>query len=270
MALLQVNFMSKSLMRIVPMTVVLPTDKLPVPGTPVRENKPYKTLYLLHGIYGNCMSWVKETRIQRWAEEKDLVVVMPSGDTGFYVDQSASYNFYGEFVGKELVEITRKMFPLSHEREDTYIAGLSMGGFGAIRNGLKYHETFGNIAALSSALILEKTPNLTYEDPHITRNRGYFESCFGDLKEAINSDKNPKVLIRTIQERMAQDPGAHMPKIYMACGTQDPLIDDNRDFRDFLKGKAVDFTYIEGPGEHDWDFWDTYIRKVLDWLPLEC
>lgn len=256
-------------MRNVPIQVILPVDQQALPGMPVREEKPYKTLYLLHGIYGSYMSWLSESRIKRWAEEKNLAVVMPSGDNAFYVDQPSFGNFYGEFIGKELVEMTRKMFPLSHKREDTFIAGFSMGGFGALRNGLKYHENFGCIAALSSALILEQTLNMTYNETSLTQNRAYFESCFGDLNEAIKGDKNPRVLVKTIKEKMGQDWNKHFPKIYMACGTEDFLIKNNRDFRDFLTENDIDVTYEEGPGEHDWEFWDTYIKKVLDWLPLE-
>ena len=137
MALIQVNFMSKSLMRMVPIQVILPVDKFFGEEGTEAEEKPFKTLYLLHGIFGNYTDWVSGTRIQRWADEKNLAVVMPSGDNAFYVDQPASANMYGEFIGKELVEITRKMFPLSRKREDTFIGGLSMGGYGAIHNGLK-------------------------------------------------------------------------------------------------------------------------------------
>ncbi|MFA6506490.1 MAG: alpha/beta hydrolase family protein [Treponemataceae bacterium] len=265
---MQVTFMSKSLMRNVPMQVLLPVDKLPMPGQPEYDGKPLKTLYLLHGIFGSCTSWLAESRIKRWAEKKNLAVVMPSGDNGFYVDQPLSYNLHGEFVGKELVEMSRKMFPLSHKREDTFIAGLSMGGFGALRNGLKYHDTFSHIAAFSSALVLEQAVDLTYEEPHITGNRGYFESCFGNIDDTLKSDKNPKELIRMLKERKARNPDTRIPKIYLACGTEDPLIKNNRDFRDFLKKEAIPCTYVEGPGIHDWEFWDTYIKKALDWLPL--
>lgn len=269
MAILQVNFMSKTLMRTVPMQVILPVDKLVFPGMPVREEKPFKTLYLLHGVFGNYTDWLSGTRIQRWAEEKNLVVVMPSGDNAFYVDQAASGNLYGEFIGKELVEVTRKMFHLSDRREDTFIAGLSMGGYGAIRNGLKYYETFGCVAGLSSALILESTLNMTYDAPFFIQNRAYAESCFGDLNEAIKGDKNPKVLAKMIKEKMSNDENTHFPNLYMACGTEDSLVDNNRDFRDYLKENDLPVTYEEGPGVHDWEFWDTYIKKVLDWLPLE-
>jgi S-formylglutathione hydrolase FrmB len=266
MALLQVNFMSKSLMRKVPILVVLPVDKVNLPGMSEitdNRNNSFKTLYLLHGIFGNYTDWVSETRIQRLSEERNLVVVMPSGENSFYLDQPESGNFYGEFIGKELVDITRKMFPLSKRREDTFIAGLSMGGYGAIRNGLKYHETFGYIAGLSSALILEQMLDESFQEI------AYEKSCFGNPQEAILSDKNPKVLVKDIKEKMKKDPSVHFPKMYMACGTEDDLINSNRDFRDFLMENNVDLTYEEGPGAHTWDFWDTYIEKVLDWLPLK-
>ena len=103
MALIQCNFISKSLMRTVPIQVVLPTDKLTFPGQPAPEEKPLKTLYLLHGIFGNYTDWVSGTRIQSWAEERNLAVVMPSGDNQFYVDNPRSNALYGAFIGRELV-----------------------------------------------------------------------------------------------------------------------------------------------------------------------
>ena len=105
MASIQVNLFSKSLMRVVPVHVLLPVDKLEEPGTPPRENKPYKTLYLLHGIFGNHMDWGMLARVQALSEAYDLAIVMPSGENAFYVDQPKSHNMYGEFIGKELVEL---------------------------------------------------------------------------------------------------------------------------------------------------------------------
>ena len=156
MALLEVNFFSKALMRPVTMNVILPADKVFFEEETEEDEKPFKTLYLLHGVMGNYTDWVTGTCIKRWAEEKNLAVVMPSGANMFYMDHPEVNENYSEFIGKELVKITRRMFPLSHKKEDTFIAGLSMGGYGAIRNGLKYHDTFGYIAGLSSAMILEK------------------------------------------------------------------------------------------------------------------
>ena len=138
MAIIEVNFISQCLMRTVTFNAIIPADKFGPQAA--AQQKPFKTLYLLHGI-------------QAWAEANDLAVIMPSGENRFYLDDEKSGERYGEFIGRELVEFTRKLFPLSDRREDTFIAGLSMGGYGALRNGLKYAETFGCVAGLSSALI---------------------------------------------------------------------------------------------------------------------
>lgn len=264
MALIQVNFMSQSLMRTVPINVILPIDKITFPGMPVREEKPFKTLYLLHGIFGNYTDWLCGSNIRKWAEEKNLAVVMPSGDNMFYVDQEAGHNYYGEFIGKELVEITRKMFPLSHRWEDTFIAGLSMGGYGAIRNGLKYHDTFGYIVGLSSAMIIDGLLQRTNDYPIFIERKEFAESIFGNLELAVNSDKNPEWLVNQLSEKQTE-----FPKMYLACGTEDSLLEPNRRFAKVLKEAGVELTYEEGPGGHEWDFWNRYIKKALDWLPLE-
>lgn len=258
MALIQVNFSSSSLKRIVPIQVILPVEKLE--GA---EEGAFPTLYLLHGVTGNYTDWVSRTNIQRWAEAEGLAVVMPSGDNGFYVDRPESCNFYGEFIGRELVEITRKMFPLSRRREDTFIAGLSMGGYGAVRNGLKYHGTFGCIAGLSTANIAEGIETRTNDGDYYLNRRDFAESIFGDLSKVRDSDKNPRWLV----ERLAAA-GAALPRVYLACGTEDPLLEDSRTLRDCLRAAGADVTYEEGPGGHEWEFWERHIRRVISWLPL--
>ena len=264
MAFIHMNMFSEKLMRTVGVNVILPVDKLTFPGMPVREDKPYKTLYLLHGVFGSYVDWVNGTRIQRYAEEHDLVVVMPSGDNAFYVDQPKGHNYYGEFIGEELVNVTRKMFPLSKKREDTFIGGLSMGGFGALRNGLKYSDTFGYIVALSGALLVDGMPGRNNDVAMFIDSRDYAESCFGNLDELLESDKNPKYIV----EQMLKA-GKTFPEIYMACGTEDGLLGVNREMAAFLKDHQVNVTYEEGAGNHEWDFWDTYIKKAIEWLPTE-
>ena len=259
MALLQVNFVSSALKRTVPMTVILPADKIYAGNGNTMDKPCFQTLYLLHGLLGNCTDWVMNTRIQQWAEAKNLAVVMPSGDNSFYVDQLIPNNDYGDFIGRELVEITRKMFPLSHKREDTFLAGLSMGGFGAIRNGLMYSETFGFIAGLSSALHFFETPP-GVPCPSLMGE----ERVFGDLAQASLTNKNPRVVLAQRKQE-----NAPLPHIYMACGLQDNLLSANRSFRDCLLANGAELTYEETEGEHNWDFWNDQIQKVLNWLPLE-
>ena len=264
MALLQVNFVSNALKRTVPMQVILPVDKLDPDGR-LPEEKKFKTLYLLHGFLGNCTDWVSGTRIQRWAEERDLCVVMPSGDNSFYVDRPDTCNNYGRFIGEELVEITRRMFPLSRKREDTFIGGLSMGGYGAVRNGLKYYETFGAVISFSGVL----QPFESLERVPADYDASFEIGTFGDLKQAAVSDKNPTWLVRTLAGKKLADPTLELPKLYIACGTEDALLSHSRNFCCLLRSKGLDVTYEEGPGDHNWDFWDTYIKKVIDWLPLD-
>ncbi len=262
MAIIEVNFISKCLMRTVTFNAIIPVDKFG-PQTENAEQKPLKTLYLLHGIFGNYTDWVNGTRIQAWAEANDLAVIMPSGENRFYLDDEKSGELYGEFIGKELVEFTRKLFPLSDKREDTFIAGLSMGGYGAIRNGLKYAENFGCVIGLSAALVHDTWKDADNSAPIFTFRRNYYEAIFGEYDKVKGSDKDPKALLLKLKEE-----GRPVPKMYLCCGTEDDLVTVNRDFRDFLNENGVDLTYVEGPGKHDWVFWDTYIKKVLDWLPL--
>lgn len=262
MALLHCNFMSRSLGRSVPIQVVLPTDKMAGPQGQAPQG-PFKTLYLLHGIFGDETDWVCGTRLQSWAQDRNLAVVMPAGENSFYVDNPRASRLYGTYIGKELVDFTRRTFPLSAKREDTFIGGLSMGGFGAIVNGLQNPETFGAVCALSSALILDSMmENKEYTDFLMT-NKGYYESVFGDLDQVRGSDMDYDALA----EKVAKKPVK--PRFYMACGTEDGLIGVNRAFRDHLQGLGFDVTYEEGPGVHDWYFWDKYILKAMEWLPLD-
>lgn len=254
MALIQMNFLSTALKRTVPATVILPVDITSFS----QEKTQFPTLYLLHGLLGNYTDWVSNTRIQRWAEERGLAVVMPSGDNSFYIDQVLPNQEYGRFIGQELVEITRRAFPLSRDRNQTFLAGLSMGGFGAIRNGLKYADTFGYVAGLSSAVhIFEMAPDA----PGRTLFRE--DLVFGDLEEARKTDKNPRIAL--IQ---AKEAGFILPEFYMSCGLQDGLLESNRSLRDYFLKHGVTLTYRESNGKHDWDFWDREIQAVLDWLPL--
>lgn len=263
MALIQVNFMSKCLLRTVPLQVILPVDKFSLAGDDAPKEKPFKTLYLLHGMFGDCTDWLTGTRIKRWAEGRDLAVVMPSGDNAFYVDQPQSGNLYGEFIGRELVDITRRMFPLSRKREDTFIGGLSMGGFGAVRNGLKYHGTFSRIICLSGALHIPEHPETVEKE-----GLAFANSFFGDPKEAVKSDKNPRILIEQLKRKQAEGL-AVFPKIFQSCGTEDNLLAFNRAYRDIFLKNGIEVSYHEAAGGHDWVFWDTWIQKALDWLPLE-
>ncbi len=263
MAFIQLNFMSEALMRTVTVNVILPADKLPSPGSLKPEFKPFQTLYLLNGVMGNHTDWMNATCIQTMAEEKDLAVVMPGGENMFYLDHAATHALYGEFVGKELVEFTRKIFPLSDKKEDTFIGGLSMGGYGALRNGLKYSGTFGRIVSLSAAMMLYTLKERTDEHPMFMERKSYAMEIFGDFDKVMESDKNPVWMMSRLKEQ-----GKEIPDIYQAVGTEDFLLEANRKLHKELVLAGGEVTYVEKAGGHEWNFWGGMLSDVFDWLPL--
>ena len=262
MAFIQMNIMSSALRRTVNVNAIIPIDKVSMPGdkTPVTgERKELKTLYLLHGFYGSQFDWTNGTKLQRWADDRNLAVIMPSGENSFYIDSEKTGSKFGTFVGEELVDLTRNMFPLSRAKEDTFIAGLSMGGFGALRNGLKYYDTFGYIAGLSSGNPINE---IDYGTGALSREN--FENLFGDPEDVRNGDNSIEYLIRENVKNGKTD-----QKFFLACGTEDHLFAESAKLNDALSKAGYDVKFETGPGGHEWDFWNEYILHVLNWLPLD-
>lgn len=263
MAVITCHFLSDCLQRIVPFTAVLPVDQTPEgnyePGAPMQ------TLYLLHGLLGDHTDWLVRTRIEELAMQNNLAVIMPAGENSFYVDWPITdHRDYGRFIGEELPAFTRRLFHLSDRREDTYIAGLSMGGYGALRNGLVYNEVFGRIIALSSAAhIFEMDPADPAYDVH------HALGVLGDLEVARGTNMNPRVAAADLMARHAADPSVPVPEIFMACGTTDTLLPPNRILRDYFREIGMHVDYYEDAYGHEWDFWNLMINKAIrEWLPL--
>ena len=277
MASISVEYYSSSLMRTTTLNVILPIDNpndaMAVDAALRRDphnwnaapyppyKAPFRTLILLHGISGNHTDIISETRITKWATDHQIAVVMPSGYNAFYLDDPDSHNYFGRFVGLELPEVCRRMFPLSTRREDTFIGGISMGAYGALRNGFKYSENFGAIIALSSAMIIDGFDALIRDEPFFL-SRPFLESTFGDLNQVIDSDKDPG--------RLAADVvycDRPRPRVFMAWGSSDPLAQPNRALAARLRGTGIEVEQREMPGNHDWDFWNVALPQALDWLP---
>ena len=262
MALFQVDFYSKALAKTTCFHVLLPND-VPPEMTVGNENykRKMKTLYLLHGYSGASKDWLLGSLVQELAAKYNMAVVMPSGDNSFYLDGKGTGKAYCQFVGKELVEYTRRVFNLSEDKEDTYISGLSMGGFGAIHTGLYFPDTFGKIVGLSSALIIHNIANIKEDHKDFIADYHYYAATFGALDQLIDSVNNPEYLIK----RMKLE-NKVIPSIYIACGTEDFLLEENRAFHNFLLAEGVDVTYIESSGIHNWEFWNRYLEPSLQWL----
>ncbi len=245
MAWFQVSFYSQCLSHSAYLNVLLPE-------TASRE-KPVRTLYLLNGYRGDHTDWLLNTDVNGMSRTYNCAIVMPGGENSSYIDHAVSGIRYGEFVGKELVEFTRKMFPvLSTKREDTAIAGLSMGGYGALRNGLKYHETFGFVLPLSAGFM---GPDSITND--VTRR--HFEARYGDPAAWDTNEGNPDYLAKALV-----DSGAPLPKLYIACGYNDRLCVTNRAYHHYLDEIGFPHVYEEGPGSHEWSTWRWALPHALD------
>lgn len=259
MAWFQVSFFSECLSRSVPLHVLIPADVPASAGVyPVEK---FKTLYLLHGYFGNCTDWLLKGNVQELSEQFNLAIVMPSGDNGFYVDQPRSGIRGSEFIGRELVEFTRKVFPLSTKREDTMIGGLSMGGYGALYNALRHSGVFGHAIMLSPPLSVERCNDFSGEPAEMGLTRGYFEALHGDLSTIMESDRNLQLFAKRLL-----DSGGPVPNLYAACGFNDMLASDSRNFCAHLSAIGFPHFYEEGPGGHEWPFWRAYLRRGLQHL----
>lgn len=259
MVLFRGDVKSKSLQRRTSISVILPADNIHfLQDAEEIVPKPYRTLYLLHGLYGSDDIFLANTSIQKFAEDNGIAIVIPCGENSFYVDNVNAHALYGEYVGQELLDITRNIFPLSDKREDTFIAGFSMGGYGAIRNGLKYSQNFSKIGMISAALITDDIVGYSSDD-NVLRSRPFYESIFGNLDELEGSDMDPKALIENCSD---------IPDIFMACGKDDFLYDKNTDFYDFLKTNNVNVDFVEAEGEHTWEFADKYVKEFIKTLTL--
>lgn len=264
MAVAHITFFSNALSKTTSFVAVLPNDGMIFPGQkPSYMTENMRTLYLLHGAMGSETDYLTNTNIRELSDKYQLAVIMPAGDNSFYVDGGeGSMSNYGQFIGEELVEYTRRLFHLSDKREDTFIGGLSMGGYGAMRNGLKYADTFSKICAFSGAYIVFRiidAGGIPFEDPF--SGPIYQRRVFGDLTKLAESDMNPEQLYRQLKER-----GANIPKIFMTEGSEDFLLDLNHRMRDFLQSQGADLIYIEDSGQHDWAFWNKHLEEAVRWL----
>lgn len=258
MAILRMTFRSRELKRDVPVNVVLPFDR--------GGAKPYPTLYLLHGLQNSCDTWPLNTRIERWASDRGLAVVMPQGENSFWLPVGGPEYPYGDFsayVTDELVQVTRDEFCLSRERSRTFIGGFSMGGYGALRNGLLHADTFGKIAVFSGAVhFFEVSPEEVAERGNM---RGE-AAILGDLDRTRESDLNPRWLAARAVERVTAGELPSLPTVKFMVGTEDWLVRSNRSLADGLREMGYDVTYTEAPGKHSFDFVGPHLPEMLDWL----
>jgi putative tributyrin esterase len=247
MPFIQLNYRSDALNKCVNVNVILPVD----------VSKEYKTLYLLHGLGGDETVWMRETSIERYAKEYGIAVVMPNVDRSWYTDTAYGANYF-TFVSKELPRVCRSYFKnMSPKREDNFIAGLSMGGYGAMKIALLNTDTFAGVSSLSGTL------DIILRDPLHPLN--YKKGIFGyDLESYEDIRGTEHDLFSLVKNKHAE--GATMPKIHLWCGESDQNFDPYNRFSALLTELGIEHLYEHSEGDHSWKWWDKHIRDTLKYF----
>lgn len=255
MALLSVNFYSHALRIHTAVNVILPQEGIWPEALPQRK---YPTLYLFHGLSDDQTIWERRTAVERYVEElaTPLAVVMPAVNRSFYQD-TAYGAAYWSYISEELPERMRAWFPLDDSRDGNFVAGLSMGGYGALRLGLTHPDRYAAAISLSGAVAYGHTPT---RDPLL---RDEMRAIFGTL----SGIKGGPADLFTLAEKVAA--AGNAPRLYQACGTEDFLYKDNQAFHRHLSKLGLQHTYFTGPADHTWGYWDEQIARVVGWVTMD-
>ena len=248
MAFMQCRWHSAELGKAVEVNVTIPLS------APKRRRK---VLYLLHGLSDDASLWLRRTSIERYAEARGFAVIMPDGGRGFYTDAVAGPRYWS-FVAEELPALVAEVFDLPAGRERTFVAGLSMGGYGALKLVLRRPDRFAAAGALSPVVDLKarfRAADTAHWRPELRR-------IFGGASQLAARGND---LFTLAKQAVAS--GAPLPRIVSFCGEDDFMIADNRKFNAFMaKLPYPEYHARLRPGAHNWEFWDRHIQDVLDFF----
>lgn len=249
MALIELKFFSRMLCMQTEVYVVVPqrstAGEIGINGE--KSGKEYKCLYLLHGLSDDHTTWLRRTSIERYATEYGICVVMPCGARSFYTDMKYGMKYFS-YITEELPGIIGEFLHVSTRREDTYIAGNSMGGYGALKAALRKPDIYCAAAGISSVSDIKC---------------GLFDDVlvpvFGEELN-IPNEEDLFYLAEKTNESLKK------PRIFMCVGKDDFMYEDNVQLKEKFGQLNYDFTYREAEGAHNWAFWDEYIQYVFRWM----
>lgn len=211
-------------------------------------------LYVLHGMNGNHNSWLKRSNIERILRYTNMIVVFPNTSNGWYTNTTYGYPYYTA-IAEELPTVLKRFFPnMTDKREKTFIAGLSMGGYGAFMLALKTNR-FSHAASLSGALTLDR-----FDNKAELGQGSYWKGIFGEVDQWKTS---PFALQELVKDHDKET------KFWAWCGTEDYLYEANLSAVADLTVAGLDLTFSEGPGKHEWYYWEKHFIDILNWLPIE-
>lgn len=252
MAHLSIDLFSESLEMGQSVDVVMPQPTQGQVGVDagVRQGPP-PVLYLLHGMSDDHTAWVRYTSIERYATTAGIAVVMPAAARSFYTDLPGQA--WWTWIADELPELVARFLRVSDRPEETWVAGLSMGGYGALKLALSHPERYAGAASLSGALDVAALAQDELRGPELR------DLVFGG-EPGPGHD-----LFRLLDDAVAR--GRGVPPLHLSCGTGDGLLSGTERFAAAATAHGVAVTLDLRPGEHEWGLWDTVIRDVIDWLP---
>jgi putative tributyrin esterase len=247
-----VRFQSKLLNTTLPYNVILPT------GYDTARTTRYPVLYLLHGLTGHYSDWVSRTNVADYASEYHLIVVMPEGNDGWYTDSAISATAkYESYILQELLPDVQQRYRTIDARYGRAIAGLSMGGYGAIKFGLKSPQTFVFAASMSGAFGITRL-----SENEVPASWRPSLKLFGP----VGSETRKANDLFEIAGKLPPESVASLPYFYFDCGTEDStslIFNYNRELSALMFEKKIPHEYRELPGDHSWGYWDTQVQEVL-------
>lgn len=224
--------------------------------SPHKKDVRYPVIYLLHGLTGNSNNWIERTRLLEYATEYSIIFITPEGGDGWYTDSvSNDKEKWESYILHELIPEVDKRFRTLPTRDKRAIAGLSMGGFGALKFGLKYPDKFVLVGSFSGALGAAQITE--------ARVSGAIGKTIDGIFGPADSETRKSNDIFAIIHSMTPEKTKTIPFIYLDCGTEDFLFANNREFVSLLVEKKVPHEYRQLPGKHDWKYWDKQVQEFL-------
>ena len=249
MALMNIKFFSEVLGRNTDVNVIIPQKRTngEIGQKTCEPVQKYKTLLLLHGLSDDNTIWQRRTSIERYAIERNLAVIMPNADRSYYTDMKYGDKYY-TFISSEVLSVVRQFLPLSTLREDNFIAGNSMGGYGALKIALRNPDKFCKCGAFSPAVNIFSSRE---------RHGEIINNIFHD---EISPEDDVLYLLKKLSLEQIK------PKIFITIGESDFLCEENVAFNEMAKEINYPIEFEVGQGVHDWKFWDAKAESVLDWM----
>ena len=247
------EFDSKLMGRKMPYRVVLPENY----SAKDANGRKYPVVYLLHGLTGHFDNWTTRTDLVDVSAAYKFIIVTPEGENGWYTDNlTKDGDKYESYIISELIPHIEKKYRTLDSRDYRAIAGLSMGGYGAIKFGLKYPDMFKIAGSFSGAISASKITEK--EIPGAVGKT--IDAIFGPAGSEIRKANDPfDIIQRATTEKIKQ-----YPFLYLDCGTEDFLFESNREFVDLLLKKKVRHEFRQLPGRHDWKYWNKQVEEFLE------